>query len=124
MTGLRPKGNKMSNWTSVDSSFNGESIKATDIEVGESVEGKVTAITEHKEYGSFFLFIENSGEVTRVFTAGNLTYKVKDGKIAVGNTYKITRLADTPPKKKGAKPRTTFEVLVDQDSLAPVLPAI
>ncbi len=114
----------MGNWVSVDNAFDGESMKATDLKIGESVIGKVTAIDKHKEYESYFLYLDNEGEVTRIFTAGNLSYKVKDEKITVGNTYKITRLEDTPPKKKGAKPRTTFDVVVDRDTMKKSLPSI
>lgn len=111
------------NWESVDQ-FNGESLKATDLKVGESLEGTITAIDKHKEYESYFLYLDNGGEITRLFTAGNLSYKVKDGKIVVGNTYRITRLEDTPSKKKGQKPRTTFEVQVDTDTAKKAMPAI
>lgn len=114
----------MSNWVSIDE-YQGESLKATDLKIGESVIGTVTAIDESKKYpNSFFIHFENEGEATRLFTAGNLSYKVKDGKISVGNTYKITRMDDTPSTKKGVKPRTTFSVQVDADTAKKALPAI
>ncbi len=115
----------MANWASVDNSFDGESFKSADMKIGESIEGKVTAIEESKTYpGAFHMFLDNAGEISRIFTSGSLSYKIKDGKIAVGNTYRITRLADTPPKQKGSKARTTYEVVVDRDTMKAALPAI
>lgn len=115
----------MSNWKPVEKVFEGESIKAADMKIGSSVQGKLTAISESPNFpGAFHLYLDDDGEITKIFTSGNLSFKAKDGDLVVGNTYKITRIADVPSKKKGFKARTTFEVLVDQDNLVAVLPAI
>lgn len=93
--------------------------------VGEAIEGTVTAIEASTTYeGAYFLFLENDGAVTRVFTSGKLSYNIKDGLITVGNTYRITRLADLPAKKKGSKGMTNFQVQVDRSSAKKALPAI
>jgi hypothetical protein len=105
-------------WKNVDE-FDGDSLKASEFKIGEAVIGTVEEIYESKNYpGTFFLSLTaEDGTPTRIFTAGTLSYKCKDGKLKPGYIVKITRVADTPSKKKGFKPRTTFEVLVDTDSV-------
>lgn len=106
----------MSNWQNVDE-FDGESLKASELVKGEAIEGTIAKIQPSSNYeGAFFLTLDTAEGATRIFTSGNLSYKIKDGKLKPGYTVRITRLEDTPSKKKGQKPRTTFEVLVDTAS--------
>lgn len=104
------------NWVNVDE-YDGESLKATDMEIGESIIGTLTNVQESKKFeGTYFLhLVDDKGNKTRIFTAGNLTYKAKDGKLKPGYLVRITRDNDTPGTK-GNKPRSTFTVEVDKES--------
>lgn len=100
------------NWVDANA-FEGESLRATDLEVGDSIEGTVEAIFESKKYeGTYFMILKNDdGELTRIFTAGNLTYAVKDGKLKPGYVVLLTREA-SEPGKKAAK----FKIQIDKNS--------
>jgi hypothetical protein len=111
----------MTQWKSVDE-FDGNSIKASEMSIGETLEGKVEKINESTNYpGAFFLTLSTAAGVTRVFTSGDLSYRIKDGKIKEGYLIQIKRREDMPPKKKGSKARTSFAVNVDPDSKTPAV---
>lgn len=105
-------------WQDTDGGFAGESKKATDMQVGEVLTGKITDIQPHRDYeNSYFIFLDTAAEgAVRLFTAGKLSYKVKDGIIKPGYEVRIERLADLPAKTKGKKGMTNFDVKIKTSS--------
>lgn len=71
-------------------------LKATDIEVGDSVTGVLTDFVENK-YGKLNIVLDVNGKPVEVFVAGNLRFLADDvanGKKALGLTTTITRVDD------------------------------
>lgn len=92
-----------------DISNNGKLVKTAQLAVGASFRGKLVAVTASVKYpDKQNLVMEDQGEQFTVFTSGSLNYAVKDGKLEVGQTYRITRLENKA--SKGGTSRTQFKV--------------
>lgn len=89
-----------------------EFIKATDIEEGEAIEGKLVSISDNKKYEgkSYLHFQRADGTEFTLIPAGTLNYNIKDGKLAVGNEYRIIR-EGSKVLKNGKTTMTNFKVL-------------
>lgn len=93
-----------------DVSGNGKLIKTAKLAVGESFRGKLVSLQTSTKYPDRqnLCMEEADGTPFLVFTSGTLSYAVKDGKLEVGQTYRITRQEDKP--SKGGTKRTTFKI--------------
>jgi hypothetical protein len=67
-----------------------------ELEVGESITGYVLGFREGKHGQNLLMQID--GEPVTVFSAGNIRYAIRDGKIAVGALTRITRKEDEKVK--------------------------
>lgn len=92
------------------SSNNGKLVKTAKLAIGENFRGKLVALQESSKYeGRQNLIMEDAtGAPFTVFTSGSLSYAVQDGKLEVGQTYRITRL-ENKPAKNGTS-RTQFKI--------------
>lgn len=93
-----------------DVSGNGKLVKTAQLAVGESFRGKLVSLQASTKYPERqnLCMEEADGTPFLVFTSGTLSYAVKDGKLEVGQTYRITRQEDKP--SKGGTKRTTFKI--------------
>lgn len=91
-------------------SGSGKLVKTAKLAIGESFRGKLVSLQNSTKYlDKQNLIMEDAdGALFTVFTSGTLSYAVKDGKIEVGQTYRITRLENKPAK--GGTTRTHFKV--------------
>lgn len=93
-----------------DVSGNGKLIKTAKLAVGESFRAKLVAFKASTKYPDRqnLLMEEADGTPITVFTSGSLSYAVKDGKLELGQTYRITRQENKP--SKGGTTRTQFKI--------------
>lgn len=87
-------------------------VKATQIDVGSSFQGKFVRLEPNAKYGEEtgakdLIMEDESGSEFRVFTGGSLKYAIAEGKFEAGRTYKITRLENKTVK---GKPSTQFQI--------------
>ena len=89
---------------------NGKLVKTAKLAVGESFRGKLVSLQASSKYPDRqnLIMEEADGTPFTVFTSGTLSYAVKDGKLEVGQTYRITRLEDK--LSKGGTQRTQFKI--------------
>lgn len=90
-----------------------EAVKLTGLKIGDTVTGFVVGFRESKQNpeNQNILMREENGEGTfYVYTAGNVKYLIKDGKIKSGLLTKIERIAD---KMVGGKKSSQFRVMQD-----------
>jgi hypothetical protein len=88
---------------------NGKLVKTAQLAVGDSFRGKLVSLQASTKYPDRQnLIMEEAGEPFTVFTSGTLSYAVKDGKLEIGQTYRITRLENKPAK--GGTTRTQFKI--------------
>lgn len=89
------------------------SISATKMAIGSSVEGYVTGFEpslQNPENMNLMLKVAD-GTTVRFYTAGNLKYMIKDGKIATDILTRITRTED-----KNVKGKNSSQFTVEQDA--------
>jgi hypothetical protein len=100
----------MSNEEFEDVSGQGKLVKTAKIAVGESFRGKLVGLQTSTKYPERqnLLMEESDGTPFVVFTSGTLSYAVKDGKLEVGQTYRITRQENQATKS--GTPRTKFKI--------------
>lgn len=100
----------MSNEQFEDISGLGKLVKTAKLAVGESFRGKLVSLQVSSKYPDRqnLVMEEADGTPFLVFTSGTLSYAVKDGKLEVGQTYRITRQEDKAAK--GGTNRTTFKI--------------
>lgn len=92
-----------------DISNNGKLVKTAQLPIGAAFRGKLVAIQPSTKYpDKNNLVMEDAGEQFTVFTSGSLNYAVADGKLEIGQTYRITRLENKA--SKGGTSRTQFKV--------------
>jgi hypothetical protein len=89
---------------------NGKLVKTAKLAIGDSFRGKLVSLQASAKYPDRQNLIMEEGDGTpfTVFTSGTLSYAVKDGKLEVGQTYRITRLENKPAK--GGTSRTQFKI--------------
>lgn len=89
---------------------NGKLVKTAQLAIGESFRGKLVSLQVSAKYPDRqnLLMEETDGTPFVVFTSGSLSYAVKDGKLEVGQTYRITRQENRP--SKGGTTRTQFKI--------------
>jgi hypothetical protein len=105
------KENKMSEVEQFeDVSGNGKLVKTAQLAIGDSFRGKLVSLQVSTRYPDRqnLCMEDTEGEPFLVFTSGSLSYAVKDGKLEVGQTYRITRLENKP--SKGGTTRTQFKI--------------
>jgi hypothetical protein len=103
--------------------YEGEVVKAIDMEIGEPLTAYVTGIDSYEYDGKDFnnlLMQREDGSEFKLLTCGNLAYNVKDGKLKVGLLTQITKTAD----KGGQVKRTTFDVQQDAEKTIAVVDAL
>lgn len=89
--------------------------KLTDLKEGESLIGYMLGVEKStKIEGGVNLRMRVDGKATVVNTAGNVKYMALDGKLALGQNTKITRVADR--KVKGKK-SSSYSVEQDADDV-------
>lgn len=88
----------------------GKLVKTAQLAIGDSFRGKLVSLQTSTKYPDRqnLLMEESNGTPFTVFTSGTLSYAVKDGKLDVGQTYRITRLENKP--SKGGTTRTQFKI--------------
>ncbi len=93
----------------------GSSKKVRDLEVGGELIGYVTGFEPSLQNPENMNLIMRGtdGASFRVYTAGNIKYMIKDGKIQTGLLTKIVRLED---KNVKGKISSQFEVLQDPEA--------
>lgn len=89
---------------------NGKLVKTAKLAIGDSFRGKLVSLQVSTKYPERqnLIMEEADGTPFTVFTSGTLSYAVKDGKLEVGQTYRITRLENKPAK--GGTSRTQFKI--------------
>jgi len=89
---------------------NGKLVKTAQLAIGDSFRGKLVSLQASSKYPERqnLLMEEADGTPFTVFTSGTLNYAVKDGKLEIGQTYRITRLENKPAK--GGTSRTQFKI--------------
>jgi hypothetical protein len=89
---------------------NGKLVKTAKLVVGESFRGKLVSLQASTKYPDRqnLLMEDETGAPFTVFTSGTLSYAVQDGKLEVGQTYRITR-QENKATKTGAS-RTSFKI--------------
>ena len=89
---------------------NGKLVKTAKLVIGESFRGKLVGLRASRKYPDKqnLIMEEADGTPFTVFTSGTLSYAIKDGKLEVGQTYRITRLENKP--SKGGTSRTQFKI--------------
>lgn len=89
---------------------NGKLVQTAKLIVGESFRGKLVSLRASSKYPDRqnLIMEEENGTPFTVFTSGSLSYAVQDGKLEVGQTYRITRLENKP--SKGGTSRTQFKI--------------
>lgn len=92
----------------------GSSKKVRDLEVGGEIIGYVTGFEPSLQNpeNMNLLMRGTDGNTFRVYTAGNIKYMIKDGKIQTGILTKIVRLND---KNVKGKMSSQFDVLQDPE---------
>lgn len=92
-----------------DVTFDGKLIRTAKMTIGESFRGKLVSLQASTKYPdkSNLVMEDAEGEEFLVFTSGTLAYAVQDGKLEVGQIYRITR-GENKPTKNG--PRTQFKI--------------
>jgi hypothetical protein len=93
--------------------------KATEIEVGETVSGYLVGLPANRfneNEKDIVLRNKESGEETRIATAGQLKRDVNDGYLILGQFTSITRLKDRKEKSKDGKAYTLTDFDTQQDS--------
>lgn len=100
---------------SVNQKVTGGSKKVRDLEVGGEIIGYVTGFEPSLQNPEKMNLIMRGtdGNTFRLYTAGNIKYMIKDGKIQTGLLTKIVRLED---KNVKGKLSSQFDVLQDPDS--------
>jgi len=93
-----------------DVTGSGKLVKTAKLAIGGSFRGKLVSLQASSKYPDRqnLLMEETDGPPFTVFTSGTLSYAVKDGKLEVGQTYRITRLEDKAAK--GGTQRTQFKI--------------
>ena len=88
----------------------GKLVKTAKLTIGESFRGKLVSLQASTKYPDRqnLQMEEADGTPFLVFTSGSLSYAVQDGKLEVGQTYRITRQEDKATKT-GAR-RTMFKI--------------
>lgn len=100
----------------VNSRSEGEIVKTTELKVGESLTGYVTAVNSYTYEGQqlhSLSMVKEDGTKITLRPSGNLRYMIADGKVKEGLLTRITRTAD---KKVKGKNSTQFEVEQDSES--------
>ena len=89
---------------------NGKLVKTAKLAVGDSFRGKLVSLQASSKYPDRqnLIMEETDGTPFTVFTSGTLSYAVQDGKLEVGQTYRITRLENKVTKT--GTPRTNFKI--------------
>lgn len=89
---------------------NGKLVKSATLAIGDSFRGKLVSLQASTKYPDRqnLIMEEADGTPFTVFTSGTLSYAVKDGKLELGQTYRVTRLENKPTK--GGTPRTQFKI--------------
>lgn len=90
----------------------GSSIAGTKMTIGSSVEGYVVGTEpslQNPENSNLLLKVAD-GTTIRFYTAGNLKYLIRDGKVATGLLTRITRIDD-----KNVKGKMSSQFTVEQD---------
>lgn len=89
---------------------NGKLVKTAKLAIGDSFRGKLVSLQASTKYPDRqnLIMEETDGTPFTVFTSGTLSYAVKDGKLEVGQTYRITRLENKAAK--GGTSRTQFKI--------------
>ena len=89
---------------------NGKLVKTAKLAIGDSFRGKLVSLQASSKYPDRqnLIMEEADGTPFTVFTSGTLSYAVQDGKLEVGQTYRITRLENKP--SKGGTTRTQFKI--------------
>ncbi len=93
-------------------------VKATEIQVGESITGTLLGVRENK-FGTQNPLIEVNGTEVEIYAAGNLKFlaeKIDRGQLTVGAFTTITRGEDGTTKKGYSV--TQFDVVQDQTNQA------
>lgn len=77
----------------VQSGFNGKIVRSAKLTIGESFRGKLLGLSNSSTYPDKqnLVMEDEKGEPFTVFTSGNLSKAVKEGKLEVGQIYRITR---------------------------------
>lgn len=90
-------------------------LKLTELEVGESVNGFLLAVTKSTSLdNAYSLVMQINDEEVTVNTAGNVKYRAQDGDLAIGQYTEITRKPDT--KNSKGKKQTDYAVLQDDEN--------
>ena len=88
----------------------GKLVKSAQLPIGASFRGKLVSLQASSKYPERqnLIMEETDGTPFTVFTSGTLSYAVKDGKLEVGQTYRVTRLENKAAK--GGTTRTQFKI--------------
>jgi len=88
----------------------GKLVKTAQLAIGGSFRGKLVSLQASTKYPDRqnLLMEEADGTPFTVFTSGTLSYAVKDGKLEIGQTYRVTRLENKAAK--GGTSRTQFKI--------------
>jgi len=88
----------------------GKLVKTAKLDIGGAFRGKLVGLQQSAKFEGRqnLLMEETDGTPFTVFTSGSLSYAVEDGKLEVGQTYRITRL-ENKTTKAGVQ-RTQFKI--------------
>jgi hypothetical protein len=88
----------------------GKLVKSAQLPIGGTFRGKLVSLQASSKYPDRqnLIMEDAEGEPFTVFTSGTLSYAVKDGKLEIGQTYRVTRLENKP--SKGGTTRTQFKI--------------
>jgi hypothetical protein len=100
---------------------NGKLVKTAKLAVGDSFRGKLVSLQASTKYPDRqnLLMEETDGTPFTVFTSGSLSYAVQDGKLEVGQTYRITRVPDKATKTGATRTQFKIERLKNGTVAAP-----
>ena len=115
------KGEKMSAEQFEDVTYgNGKLVKTAKLVVGESFRGKLVSLQASTKYPDRqnLIMEEPDGTPFTVFTSGSLSYAVQDGKLEVGQTYRITRQENKATKTGTSRTMFKIERLKSNGSVA------
>lgn len=98
----------------------GKLVKTAKLTIGEAFRGKLVGMVESSKFEGRqnLLMEESNGTPFTVFTSGSLSYAVQDGKLEVGQTYRITRLENKATKTGTARTQFKIERLKSNGSVA------
>ena len=98
----------------------GKLVKTAKLTIGEAFRGKLVGLQESSKFEGRqnLLMEEANGTPFTVFTSGSLSYAVQDGKLEVGQTYRITRLENKPTKNGTSRTQFKIERLKSNGSVA------